>query len=82
MAPILEFFHHIHHENGEHVVHHCGGAHAGLDYTISHCSCGKHRIDKPKAIGHDFENKERLVVFSGKCPAGGWHVESGRVVED
>ena len=39
---ILGLFHHIHHINGEHKVHHCGGAHIEVDptvnYTIQHCS--------------------------------------------
>lgn len=85
MPDILSLFHHIHHENGEHKVHHCGGKHRKvnpkLDYTIEHCPCGQHRIDKAEAIGHATDEKlaeaELLIRFSEQCPAGGWHVESG-----
>jgi hypothetical protein len=45
MENILYLFHHIHHSNDEHEVHHCGGKHRGLDYKIRHCGCGKHRIN-------------------------------------
>lgn len=79
---ILDLFHHIHHKKGKHEVHHCGGKHVEinqkLDYTIKHCKCGKHSIDKKKAAGHDFNMKELEVTFSEACPYGGWHVESGR----
>ncbi|MEK7094548.1 MAG: hypothetical protein AAB886_00370 [Patescibacteria group bacterium] len=82
---ILGLFHHIHHINGEHKVHHCGGAHIEVDptvnYTIQHCSCGKHSIDKQRAIGHGadstFFKTPISVVFTDECPKGGWHVESG-----
>ncbi len=85
MNKILHLFHHIHHENGTHKVYHCGGAHVAvdpkLDYTIEHCSCRKHSIDKRKAIGHATEKKlkptEVLITFTEKCPKGGWHIESG-----
>lgn len=83
----LSLFHHIHHENGEHIVHHCGGKHKKinprLDYTIKHCLCGKHSIDKETGIGH--ANNEQLQIvevrvrFKAKCPDGGWHVESGEI---
>ena len=79
MLTILAYFHHIHHYESEHEVHHCGGKHRGADYTIKHCHCGKHSIDKAKAAGHDFGKKEVLVVFTEECPCGGWHVESGYV---
>ncbi len=78
---IIYLFHHIHHKEGKHVVHHCGGKHkeidSELDYTIEHCSCGKHRINKKEAIGHDFEMNKVFVIFEEKCPDGGWHLESG-----
>jgi len=83
---ILMLFHHIHHLNSKHVVHHCGGRHNEInfkiDYEIKHCSCNKHRINKKEAIGHDFENKEALVEFTESCPEGGWHIESGVILED
>lgn len=81
MDNILEMFHHIHHFDGKHEVHHCGGRHKGLDYTINHCKCGKHSIDKEIAVGHDWEMNEQEVRFVEICPDGGWHVESG-VLED
>ena len=78
---ILDLFHHIHHDT--HVVHHCGGKHVEmnpkLDYNIGHCSCGKHRIDKQQAVGHDFDINEIKVIFDELCPQGGWHVESGKI---
>jgi hypothetical protein len=77
MKKILTLFHHIHHQDKGHEVHHCGGKHKGLNYTIKHCSCKKHSIDKQEATGHDFENKEVKVKFSEKCKEGGWHIESG-----
>lgn len=77
----LTWFHHVHFNTGETVIHHCGGGHVKmnpkLDYTIRDCSCGKHRIDKEIAIGHDIKMKIRKVRFTEKCPDGGWHVESG-----
>ncbi|MFH1500505.1 MAG: hypothetical protein ABIE22_01005 [archaeon] len=77
MGEILELFHHVHHENEGHKVHHCGGDHEDAQYSIEHCKCGKHKIDKKEAIGHDFEKKEVKVEFSEECLEGGWHVESG-----
>jgi len=82
---ILSLFHHIHHENGKHEVHHCGGKHVNVDpsvnYTIHHCSCQKHAIDKPKAIGHATDTQGQsisiCVQFQEQCPEGGWHIESG-----
>lgn len=89
---LLSLFHHIHHEdskegeNDEHEIHHCGGEHKDLPYTIEHCSHGKHRIDKQEATGHGTESgtdlKEIRVKFGEKCSDGGWHVESGKVVDD
>jgi len=85
MDNILYLFHHIHHQDGEHVVHHCGGDHIKidprLDYTITHCPCQKHMIDKPRALGHatdsGLQEQEIMIDFVEKCPHGGWHVESG-----
>ena len=80
---ILSLFHHIHHEGEDHKVHHCGGDHKGkdLNYTIEHCSCGKHTIDKETAVGHGTQHGDDLlpvtVTFKEKCPDGGWHIESG-----
>ena len=87
MDHILQYFHHIHHDDDdEHAVHHCGGKHTAccdvdirLKYTIEHCSCGLHKISIKEAIGHDFENKEVLIIFAEKCPLGGWHIESGTI---
>ena len=83
---ILDLFHHIHHGEGGHEVHHCGGDHQKidpkLDYTIKHCACGKHSINKEVVVGHatgaGLESIEVKIKFSEKCSAGGWHVESGR----
>ena len=85
MQEILSLFHHTHHENREHKVHHCGRKHKEvnpkLNYTIKHCSCGKHVIDKNFATGHAtnefLESVELVVEFTEKCPGGGWHIESG-----
>ena len=85
MTDILFLFHHIHHDANEHQVHHCGGKHKEIDpkvdYTIGHCACGKHSIDKEIAIGHavneQLEPAEVKVKFLEKCPQGGWHIESG-----
>jgi len=74
MQKILQYFHHIHHTDKGHEAHHCGGKHKGLNYTIKHCACGKHSIDKQTAIGHDFEGKKVSFIFKQKCPAGGWHI--------
>lgn len=83
---LLTLFHHIHHNGGEHEVHHCGGAHTDADYTVLHCKCGKHSIDKQIAIGHATDDKtidpaEIEIQFAEKCPSGGWHVESGVVAK-
>ncbi|MBU4308504.1 MAG: hypothetical protein KJ566_01795 [Nanoarchaeota archaeon] len=86
---VVSIFHHIHHyKNGKvkHEVHHCGGEHVktnpSLNYIITHCKCGKHKIDVKEAIGHNFTNKEILVEFTESCPEGGWHIESGRIKND
>ena len=85
MQKVTELFHHIHHRNGEHEVHHCGGAHIKinpkLNYAIRHCICGKHSINKKSVIGHDFKLNEIKVIFSEKCPKGGWHIESGKLIK-
>ncbi len=84
MQDILSLFHHIHHNNGEHIVHHCGGKHAEIDpkltYNISHCSCDKHKINQKIAIGHDFDMNTIRIEFKEKCPEGGWHLESGKII--
>ncbi|GBE16352.1 hypothetical protein BMS3Abin15_00166 [bacterium BMS3Abin15] len=85
MHNVLSLFHHIHHEGEDHKVHHCGGRHVKtdplVDYTIEHCSCGKHSINKEYTTGHitdnNLESKEIKVRFAEKCPNGGWHIESG-----
>lgn len=87
MSNILSLFHHIHHNNGKHEVHHCGGKHKEIDpalnYTIHHCACGLHAIDKRIAIGHAtngrMESVAYSIVFTEECPEGGWHVESGNL---
>lgn len=81
MNKILYLFHHIHYEKNPHKVHHCGGKHQGLNYSIKHCKCGMHSIDKKLAAGHDFNNKIVQVKFFEKCPDGGWHVESGKIIK-
>ena len=82
---ILSLFHHIHHFDNKHEVHHCGGEHAKIDpkvdYRIKHCNCGKHSIDKQIATGHatgsDLNSFEVKIEFKEVCPGGGWHLESG-----
>lgn len=86
---ILSLFHHIHHKEGVHEVHHCGGAHVQIDptvnYTISHCGCGKHKIDKEIAVGHatgsNLDTEIIDIHFWEICPEGGWHIESGTLSE-
>lgn len=88
MQEILYLFHHIHHKNGDHAVHHCGGSHVKIDpeidYEINHCSCGKHSINKEIAQGHacgqEMEIIKVIVKFMEKCPDGGWHIESGVII--
>lgn len=86
---IISLFHHIHHKDGGHEVHHCGGKHAesdpAVDYNIEHCSCGKHRIDKEEAFGHtisenSLEKNAVKIKFKEACPDGGWHIESGELI--
>ncbi len=85
MQDILSLFHHIHHKDKRHRVHHCGDKHVNIDsrinYMIEHCSCGKHSIDQKTAIGHVANDcldvVECNIVFTEICPDGGWHVESG-----
>lgn len=87
MDKILTLFHHIHHKDGRHEVHHCGGEHIKIDpkvdYIIRHCLCGKHSIDKEIAVGHatgeDLKLKEVKIKFTERCPDGGWHIESGKI---
>lgn len=87
MDDILSLFHHIHHQENKHQVHHCGGSHSKinrkLDYNIYHCKCQKHCIDKPVAMGHAISTKgaslELSIVFYERCPEGGYHIESGKI---
>jgi len=83
-ANILYLFHHLHHSSDIHEVHHCGEKHPATDYTINHCSCGLHRIDKQIANGDTIDenlNKRKVLIkFTEKCPQGGWHIESGQVL--
>ena len=87
---ILSLFHHIHHNDDGHKVHHCGGKHVEIDpklnYTITHCPCGKHSIDMETAIGHatdeNLESIEVKIQFQEKCPHGGWHMESGKKIPE
>ena len=86
---VVSLFHHIHHKGKrvvEHKVHHCGGDHVKinpkLNYTITHCKCGKHKIDVKEAIGHDRMSEEIVIVFGENCPEGGWHIESGKIKND
>ncbi|MEK7159262.1 MAG: hypothetical protein AAB575_00155 [Patescibacteria group bacterium] len=81
MRRILQYFHHIHHKQGNHEVHHCGGRREGLNYKIYHCSCGQHCINKRVAVGHDFNKKRVWIEFFEKCREHGWHVESGKKIE-
>ena len=82
---IISLFHHIHHNENCHEVHHCGGKHVGINplltYKINHCKCNKHRINVKEAIGHNFKSEDILIVFNEKCKEGGWHIKSGRVKE-
>jgi hypothetical protein len=85
-ADPLQYFHHVHHDLVPSEVEHCGGPHAvkfpRLDYTIEHCSCGKHAIDNGLALGHDLTLRETAWRFVEPCPvlAGKFHMESGSIV--
>lgn len=87
MDDILYLFHHIHHRKNLHQVHHCGYSHSKintkLDYSIYHCKCQKHCINKSIALGHTIDScgkfLELRVVFKEKCPDGGYHLESGKI---
>ncbi len=89
-SEILSLFHHIHHNENIHKVHHCGEEHVvvnpKLNYKIIHCDCGKHRIDKNIAIGHVTDVNlcatEIRIKFLEKCSFGGWHIESGVQIID
>jgi len=52
-----------------------------VDYSIQHCSCGKHSINKKFVVGHgtgeNFDTIKIEIKFLEKCPDGGWHIESG-----
>ena len=88
----VHYFHHFH--LGENAadpsmpaVEHCGGVHVAIDhdihYTIEHCSCGRHAIDEPNAVGHDELVRKTRFVFTEKCPGdhgGWWHLETGKIV--
>jgi hypothetical protein len=79
--------HEVHHCGGDHAklnpdegYHCCDGEieiRENLRYTIRHCRCNKHSIDKKRAVGHDVDSNEILVLFVERCPEGGYHVESG-----
>jgi hypothetical protein len=85
MEDILYLFHHIHHGKDDHAIHHCGEEHKKIDstvnYTITHCSCGKHNIDCETAVGHTInENIEIIgVIFvlprNAPMAAGTWKAE-------
>jgi len=71
----LDHFHHGHEDDRR--VDHCGAPHPGMEYTVGHCPCGKHKIDKLTAAGHGARRQEVKFIFPGKCPHGGRHLESG-----
>lgn len=81
----VHYFHHFHLDEDE-KVEHCGGpSHAWmdprLDYTIVHCACHMHAIDRPVAIGRDEELCETTFRFVERCPYNPkmWHLESGTI---
>ena len=86
IQSLLHLFHHMHHEDGEHEIHHCGGKHPKSKYTIKHCKHDKHMIDKEEAIGHatdeDLMPIEVNIKFKEECSEGGWHIESGDKIKD
>jgi hypothetical protein len=76
---MLAWCHHIHHlSNGDHTVHHCGGDHSKAKYTIRHCKCGLHSIDREYivSIEHAVNEIEVVLRFTSPCPEGGFHIES------
>jgi len=89
LSNLLFLFHHLHHENGAHEIHHCGNDHVTTDplasYTIYHCACGKHCISIQIAKGHtinaQLESPLVCVCFQEPCSEGGWHIESGVIME-
>lgn len=83
---ILGLMHHFHHDfNMNHSVHHCGGKHQILDYSvdieIQHCKCRKHRCNKQKSFYHlgYFIPTYTAILLTEKCPEGGWHLESAEI---
>lgn len=91
LTNLLFLFHHLHHRaDGTHEIHHCGNDHAAVDplasYTIHHCACGKHCISVEIAIGHAVDialkSPPVCVTFQECCPEGGWHIESGVIIEN
>jgi len=77
---IMSWCHHIHHVGMDsHVVHHCGGDHSGAEYTINHCRCGLHVIDREfiRLGVHSINEIPIIVRFTSKCPyEDKWHIES------
>lgn len=82
-TDVLQHFHHVHHDVFPPAVEHCGGAHRRidprLDYTIEHCECKLHRIDKRRALGHDENMNEITWRFEAVCPfrPDWYHMEQG-----
>lgn len=81
--------HEVHHCGGDHAKidpeedYHCCDDTVRIDsrlgYNIRHCKCRKHSIDVKRAIGHDADSNEVIIVFIEPCPEGGFHIESGKV---
>lgn len=88
----IYYFHHYHIDENiknpeQPAVEHCGGEHVKMDkdlnYTIKHCSCKKHAIDKQFAFGHDERLEKVLFIFSELCYGdhrGWYHLESGEII--
>jgi len=86
-----ELEHEVHHCGGDHAKinpeqgFHCSEGvikiDSRLNYTINHCRCRKHRINTKRSMGHDVDSNEVIITFTERCPEGGYHVESGIIVD-
>lgn len=82
---LLSQFHHTHHENGNHIIHHCGGNHGGIehtkDYKIHHCIHNKHAINKKKITAklEQFEHQIVDFIFTEQCKENYYHIENAKI---
>ena len=51
-----------------------------MDSGVYHCVCGFHGVTSRDVAGFHMDGEEVIIRCRGKCPGGGWHLESGYIM--